>query len=844
VVPFLSLMTLAVLHASPQPLRPPAVPLVTFDPYLSIWSGADRLTDDVTRHWTRREYPLVSLIRVDGQAFRLMGSSPKEVSAFPQVGLQVTPTRSLYDFDDGKIHVTLTFLRPALPFDLDAVALPLTFLTWQVRSIDGRPHAVSIYDSTGSQLAVNQPDEQIEWARGQAGDLTALRVGTVEQPLLGSSGDDHRINWGYVYAAAASRQASAAVGPDQAMAAGFIAGRTLPGQDDRRMPRAANDDPPTMAFVFDLGNVAAQAVTRQVIVAYDEVYAVKYFGRRLRPYWRRQGATPEQMLQQASRAYSRLVQRCAEFDSELLADARKVGGEGYAQICALAYRQCMAACGLAADAHGQPLLFPKENTSNGCVSTVDVLYPMAPMFMLLSPTLAKGSLVPIFVSTVSGRHPAAPHDLGTYPLVRPAAEGEGPMPVEETGNMIILCDAIAHAQGSADFVAPWWPRLTVWAQYLEQYGMDPANQLCTDDFMGHLAHNANLSVKAILGLAAYGDLCRRRGDRDTAERYASLAKADAEHWVQAAGEGDHYRLAFDQANTWSQKYNLVWDRILGLNVFPPEVAAREVAYYQTRMQRYGLPLDSRTKLTKTDWSLWSASLAEKTADFEAMISPIVDYLNQTTARSPFVDSYVTDDIRSDGMRARPVIGGVFVKMLTDRKVWTKWARRDKTRAGPWAPLPAQPRITEVVPTSREQPFTWRYVVDRPADDWAQPGFNASQWREGPAGFGTIGTPGTVVRTQWSTQDIWLRRTFVLPPGEYSSLRFYVHHDEDVEIYLNGVPAATEGSFTTNYGPLEIRPPAMALLRPGAEVLLAVHCHQTGGGQYIDVGLARVAEPGP
>jgi len=261
--------------------------------------------------------------------------------------------------------------------------------------------------------------------------------------------------------------------------------------------------------------------------------------------------------------------------------------------------------------------------------------------------------------------------------------------------------------------------------------------------MGHLAHNANLSVKAILGLAAYGDLRRLRGDQVTAEKYGKLAKADAENWMQVAAEGDHYRLAFDQPNTWSQKYNLVWDRILGLNVFPPEVARKEVAWYKTRIQRYGVPLDSRTRLTKTDWSLWSATLAENPADFETLISPIVDYLNETTARSPFVDSYMTDNVHSDGMRSRPVIGGVFVKMLADPVVWKKWARRDKTKAGPWAPLPAQPQVTEVVPTSQKTPFTWRYAVQKPVGDWTQPGFDVSGWKEGLASFGTAGTPGAV-----------------------------------------------------------------------------------------------------
>ena len=187
---------LGMMQAAAQTFRPPSVPLVTFDPYLSIWSAADHLTDRTTQHWTTKPHSLVSLIRVDGEAFRLMGHEPDTAPALPQTGLQVTPTRTIYDFANGKVHVTLTFLRPALPDDLDAMALPLNYLTWAVRSVDGKAHAVSIYDSTSSQLVVNKNDEPVQWQRGKAGGLTTLRAGTVEQDVLGSSGDDHRINWG------------------------------------------------------------------------------------------------------------------------------------------------------------------------------------------------------------------------------------------------------------------------------------------------------------------------------------------------------------------------------------------------------------------------------------------------------------------------------------------------------------------------------------------------------------------------------------------------------------------------------------------------------------------------
>src|SRR5580658_1543109 len=185
----LALAFFGTMQAGAEAFRPPSVPLVTFDPYLSIWSAADHLTDRPTQHWTKRPHSLVSLIRVDGAAYRLMGSEPDAAPALPQTGLQVTPTRSIYEFENDKVHVTLTFMRPALPDDLDAMALPLSYLTWQVRSTDGKEHEIALYDSTSAQLVVNKIGEKVVWAREKAGNLTALRVGTAEQDVLGSSGD-------------------------------------------------------------------------------------------------------------------------------------------------------------------------------------------------------------------------------------------------------------------------------------------------------------------------------------------------------------------------------------------------------------------------------------------------------------------------------------------------------------------------------------------------------------------------------------------------------------------------------------------------------------------------------
>ncbi len=821
-------------HAQPSGFRPPAVPLVTFNPFLSIWSKADRLTDKQTSHWTGRVQPLTGLIKVDEALYRVMGSEPAAVDALPQSSLETTPTRSIYRFTNGKVEVSLTFLSPAIPSDLSVLSLPLNYITWSVRSADGVPHRVTIFESIGGGLAVNEPKETVEARAEAVPGLTALRVGTVAQPVLGSAGDSHTADWGYAYLAAPSAGVTSAIGAPAALADQFAASGKLGAEPAASGP---TDSSVACALAFDLGTVTGTATERHSMVAYDEIYAIKYFGQKLRPYWRRNGTTAAKMLASADSLYPSLVTRTAQFDRDLVADMTRIGGAEYATVTSLAYREALAACGLAADAKGQPLFFTKENTSNGDIATVDVFFPMDPIWVLLSPALAKASLVGIldYAASPRWRFPNAPHDLGTYPIARGTDDGGEGMPVEESGNMLILIDAIAQAEGNASFAGHWWPKLTQWATYLEKYGLDPEDQLCPDDFMGHLAHNANLSVKAILALAAYGDLCRMRGDAAAADRFMKEARTDALHWVEATRDGDHSRLAFDKPNTWSQKYNLVWDRILGLNVFPPTVASSEVAFYKSMLQPYGLPLDSRTKGTKTDWTFWSATLATSQSDFEALTHPAYTYFNETGAREPLADQYNTDDVNSVGMHARPVMGGLFIKMLSDRAAWRKWASADREKVGPWAPLPKKPTIKVVVPTSAEAAVDWKYTTTDPGAGWMNVDFNDASWKSAPAPFGTE----RGWHTRWTTPDIWVRREFTLPSSRWKNLQFNMFHDEDIDVYVDGKFASHEAGFNTGYDVSDIYPEARLLLKPGARVMIAAHVHQTVGGQMVDIGLADI-----
>jgi len=237
------------------------------------------------------------------------------------------------------------------------------------------------------------------------------------------------------------------------------------------------------------------------------------------------------------------------------------------------------------------------------------------------------------------------------------------MPVEESANMILLMGAMAKKDGNAGFAQKYWPAVTKWAEYLAEKGLDPENQLCTDDFAGHLAHNVNLSAKAILALGAYSQLCGATQRPDDAGKYRDMAKGMAEKWVKMAEDGGHYRLAFDKPGTWSQKYNLVWDKLLGLNLFPADVARREIAHYLKVQNTYGVPLDNRKDYTKIDWLVWSATLAEKKEDFEALVAPAYAFLSATPDRVPITDWYETKTGKMVGFQARPVIGGLFIKAM-------------------------------------------------------------------------------------------------------------------------------------------------------------------------------------
>ncbi|MGH8024640.1 MAG: glutaminase family protein, partial [Limisphaerales bacterium] len=198
----------------------------------------------------------------------------------------------------------------------------------------------------------------------------------------------------------------------------------------------------------------------------------------------------------------------------------------------------------------------------------------------------------------------------------------------------------------------------------------------------------------------------------------------------------------------------------------------------------------------------------------------------------------TKTARRVGFDARPVVGGVFLEMLYHKSLWQKYAARDTTKAANWAPFPPPEKMSVVLPAADTQSAIWEYTLVRPTGNWTSPDYNDSSWERGKSGFGAPGTPGAVVGTLWKTDDIWLRREVNIAPAKYDDLEGWLHHDEGAEIYINGVLALKASGYICNYDAFPLTPAGKAALKPGQD-LIAVHCHQTVGGQYIDFGLVDV-----
>lgn len=626
-------------------LRPPAYPLITVDPYFSVWAFENEPTADTVRHWTGSENTMYGCVSVDGEKYRFLGKNdlPALNTDYSDVSALVTD----YLFSNEKIALTVSFYTPLFTDDLYRLSRPVSYMTAKYTSADGNKHEVELSVEVSEEICLDKKgDSPVTVENISCGNgISAVKMGSAEQKMLTRDGDDLRIEWGYFYLAAKKTETY-----------------------------KTEQDGMTFAGISVKMEEDADAT---VLFAYDDIKCLRYFGENVEAYWKTKGVSIEQAIAEASDEQEKILEKCRDISEKLYDDAESAGGEKYADLLSLAYRQTIAAHKLAADTDGNIIFISKECFSNGCAATVDVTYPSSPFFILYNTELLKGTLRPVFRYARSDdwEFDFAPHDAGTYPLVDGQKYGcnqrydkelylSRQMPVEECGNILIMMANIAMTDGNTDFCDEYDDLLADWVKYLEKYGEDPENQLCTDDFAGHLAHNCNLSLKAVMGIAGWSKILAMQNKTEEAEKYLAAAKRMADSWVKRASNDDgSFRLAFDRPETYSMKYNIVWDKLWGTRLFDPCVLYSEFASNKKQFNAYGMPLDNRRTYTKSDWLVWTAALAPCKEEFEEYIAPLWQAYNLMPTRCPMTDWYDTVTSEVVGFRNRTVVGGLFIKLL-------------------------------------------------------------------------------------------------------------------------------------------------------------------------------------
>ena len=621
-------------------LRAPAVPLITIDPYFSVWSSDTTLNVSNTEHWTGKSNSIIGTVTVDGSRYLFLGYH-RDYHKINQVSLDIDALSTTAVFENEKIRLKAVFTSPVIADDYRLLTRPVTYLEVSYEILDGKGHTVSVNVAASEELCLDEGGQNdVITEAVEYGKVKGMRMGNTEQKPLNRSGDDVRIDWGYFYLM--TDKADAEIYANKIWSDVHI-------------------------------NIASQLAPSEKLMyyfAYDDIESIEYFGKHLRSYWNKDGQTILEAVDEAAGEYDEVTGRCKAFSEKLYSDALEAGGEKYAELLSLAYRQVIAAHKLVLDENGEILYISKECFSNGCAATVDVSYPSIPMFLLYNPELVKGMMRPVirYAKSDAWVFDFAPHDVGQYPLVNGQVYGQNAlkyqMPVEECGNMLIMDANVAIATGSADFAAEHLDLLEGWCTYLIKYGADPEDQLCTDDFAGHLAHNCNLSLKAVMGLQGMAIITDMLGDADKSAFYRNEAEKMAANWMNTALNPDGTsNLAFDRPYTYSMKYNMVWDKVWKTGLFTQKFMDAEIADNRKHFNKYGMPLDSRADYTKSDWLVWTASMASEKKAFEEYIAPLWKAYDESPSRVPMTDWYDTVSGRWVSFRHRTVQGGLFMRLL-------------------------------------------------------------------------------------------------------------------------------------------------------------------------------------
>ncbi|KAH7101372.1 DUF1793-domain-containing protein [Auriculariales sp. MPI-PUGE-AT-0066] len=654
-----------------DPINPPAIPLAVKHPYLNTWLPQGEgvaLNDAWPQFWTGDSITAwTGFVRVDGKAYRWLGSAGTGgVERAVQTSFRLTSARSIFTFTAGPVNLTVTFLSVVSPQDLLRHSIPFSYLYVDVKSRDGAAHNVQVYNEISAEWAGTDNNADVDWNTTVTNSAVTHSVGLRYQAPFEETKELIRAGTVHI---TTKNIADSVVRPQ------FATTGQLSNTRDSRQPRPISDQWPVFAFAVDLGNLTETAATKPALFAIGHTrdatiqYIVKGGALTERaPYWRTRFNNVQDMISFYLSDWQNAVGVAHTLDSRVQTEAGAISKD-YQTLVLLSLRQAFAAMeptvGYNSDGSinkDDVLVFMKEISSNGNMNTADVIYPAWPILLWMSPEYGRHLLEPLLQYQASGLYPNkwALHDMGAhYP--RAIAHNDGgdeAMPVEESGNMLIMLLSYAQATGDVSQLKQYYDLMDQWTQYLITDSLIPAEQLSTDDFAGHLVNQTNLAIKGIIGIKAMSMIAELVGDGSRASNYSNIAAGYVQQFqtLATSKDGTHLTLNYNNDETWGTAYNLYADKLIGANIFPQSIYDMQTAWYKPKVQTYGLILDTRNTWAKTDWATWVAAISDDDLK-HTLIKSIVNYAANGRNNAPFGDLYYVPEGKQNGFRARPVAGG-------------------------------------------------------------------------------------------------------------------------------------------------------------------------------------------
>ncbi|KAL9094102.1 MAG: hypothetical protein Q9165_003517 [Trypethelium subeluteriae] len=662
-----------------DPLLPPSFPLAVRNPYVSAWLPGNETNDIASaspEFWFGNKLTWSVIANVDKQTYNLFGV-PSPASGTKSGALQkgsYTSTHTVFEIAAGNALFTLDFFSPVSVDDYVRQSLPFSYLTITATGSNGQSPTVSVYSDIDSTWTGQSNNTGKTFASNSGTSIYQL---TANGQATYSQSSAEMALWGqavFASKAVAGATLSHGSGPPATIRQQFAKGGSL-SNTDQYWTAAANN---VVAFSQSLGSVNSSGTTVRVAIGYVREAAINYLGNAQTHYYRSQFPDTTSAVNQFFNDYEDAYNEAKSLDSQVQTTGTSVAGSKYADILALSVRQIFGAIDLTIPNStlntANASAFIKEISSDGNVNTVDIIFPMMPFFYTLAPKWIRLLLEPIAQYLQTGGWPYPNyviHDIGaSYPNATGHNDGDAEsMPVEETGDFLLLFLAYQQATGDTSFTTTYANLLQRYATYLRNNGLYPVNQLSTTDGLGSFTNMTALAIKSAVSLSAYGKLTGQSQYNNLGKSFAStILKNGLGTQVSQTTKEPYLTLTYGNTS-WYLQFNLYPDQLFGLNTFNQSVFKDQTDFYPTVRQQGGVPIDDGADWGKTDWDSWVAAYSTNQSTTAMFIDDIWTYITNGKNSMPFSDKYnVAGDQEGIGQfRARPTVAAHFAPWALSKK---------------------------------------------------------------------------------------------------------------------------------------------------------------------------------